>query len=81
MADITAVVTPLEGELLKQFIRCIVGGGEVVALCCAREDTPARGNVLPLVAEGNTGKVHPRTPVRFSSQYIRQTVNGSPFDG
>ena len=81
MADITAVMTPLEGEVLKQLIRCIVGGGEVVALCCAREDTPARGDVLALVAESNTGKVHPCTPVRFSIQHLRQTVNGSPFDG
>ena len=81
MTDVTAVMTPLEGEVLKQLIRCIVGGGEVVALCCAREDTPSRGDVLALVAKGNTGKVHPCTPVRFSGQHLRQTVNGSPFDG
>ena len=31
--------------------------------------------------KGNTGEVHPCTPVYFFSQHLGQTVDGSPFDG
>ena len=81
MPNIGAVVTPLEGDLVKQRVGLVVGGLKITPPGRARENASARGDEMPVMVLGHASEINPRLTVCFLSQNLRKAVDVAPFDG